>query len=183
MRYNSHSFLSERSAAPADIEMAGQTGNSIHQHSSNVVLELPSQKGVKNGVDAEVQASDVSGDVLDIREFAVAVSEISMLIYHDYDIIRTPESKKHQDDYENEPHGAMFPYHPRGHDCQCYPEVAVDEDNQREDEEHHELLVEAEDLPIRVARVRAHQSVLRIVIDGEVDEGIETRQKTNAPDR
>lgn len=147
-----------------------------------MVLELSSQKGVKNGVDAEIKASDVRGDVLGVRKHTAALVRISVLVDHEYDVIRAPEREKHQDYHEDEAYRAMFPDHPRGHDCSRDPEVAVDEHHQREDEEQNELLVDAEDFPRGFARVFAHEPVLRILFDGEIDDGIEASEKANAPD-
>lgn len=83
-----------------------------------MILKLSSKKCVKNRIDAEIQASDVIGDVDGIGEntVAVLVFQILMLCYHQYDIIRAPEQEKHQDYNENQAYSAVFTYHPSAHD-------------------------------------------------------------------
>lgn len=105
-----------------------------------------------------------------------------MPVDHQYDVMRAPECKKHQDDDENEPYGAMFSYHPCGQDGQSYSEVAVDEYSQRQDEKQHKLLVEAEEFPLKIARVFAHQSFYRILFNSKMDVGFEASEEANNPD-
>ncbi len=147
-----------------------------------MILKLPSQKGVKHRVNAEIQACDVTGDVLCVQKAAITLCRILILIDHHDDVIRAPEYEKHQDDDENEPHGAMFAYHPRAQDGQRYPGVAVDECTQREDKKQHKLHIEIEEFPLSVAGVFTHQSFHRILFDGEVDEGLNAGEDANDPD-
>ncbi len=116
-----------------------------------MILKLLSQKGVKHRINAEIQACNVTGDVLCIQKAVITLHRILILIDHHDDVIRAPEYEKHQDDDENKPQCAMFAYHPRGQDGQRYPEVAVDKCTQRENKKQHKLLIEIEGFPLIIA--------------------------------
>lgn len=145
-----------------------QSWELFYQHLSEVVLELLSNKCVKDGADAEIKVGEVPSDVKDITPFLWFLTGFDVVQKQD-DIKGSPEQEKQDHNEKYQPDRLELVGELGWYDGDCNPDVAVDDHNQGEEQEQKELQVKASNLQLstvtgqkrKLVTVRSVFNVLR----------------------
>lgn len=135
--------------------MSLQPWETSHKHLPEVALELFPHKGVEDGAEAEVNVGQVTSEFLGViprlQRLAAMILWRHQQQQQPNNVIRRPADEEQQDDNEYQPDRLELGHDPGRYDCNADPHVAVDDDNQREDQEEEELNVESStSQPLRV---------------------------------
>lgn len=128
-----------------------QCREAFYQHLSKVVLELPSNKCVKDRADAEIKVGKIPSDLKDITPLLCFLTDVCVF-QEQSDIKGSPAQEKqdHNEKYQSDDlelggqHG--------GYDGDGNPHIAVDDDGQRNEQEQKKLQVKSSRLQLRMVR-------------------------------
>lgn len=127
----------------ADGNVPLQLREPLHQHLSEIILELPPDERVEDGADAKVEVGEVTGDVNGVAPPLVLGTAAGAVLQQQHEVEGGPAHEKQQHNDKYEPDRLELAGYLGRHDGDGDPNVAVDDDDQREEQEEENLQVKS----------------------------------------
>lgn len=127
----------------ADGNVPLQRREPLHQHLSEVILELPPDERVKDGADAKVEVGEVTGDMSGVAPPLVLGAAAGAVLQQQHEVEGGPAHEKQQHNDKYQPDRLELAGYLGRYDGDGDPNVAVDDDDEREEQEEEDLHVES----------------------------------------